>query len=153
MKHKEVLTMLIKDMGIERPSMLEIGTFVGDTCDHLLSEIPSLTVTTIDSRLNGGNRGLESESRKKFIEVDSAFARNCLKESFDIVWIDAGHNFINVVSDILNYYPFVKYKGIVGGHDYGSPFYTGVTRAVDLFFPEAEKGDDLTWWIKKEKGC
>jgi predicted O-methyltransferase YrrM len=61
-------------------------------------------------------------------------------ESLDFVYIDASHDYDNVVKDINAWYPKIKPSGILAGDDYG---WSGVERAVkgkfgDNFIVEAK---------------
>ncbi len=52
--------------------------------------------------------------------------------SLDFVYIDAAHDFNNVMLDLIHWVPKVKIGGIVSGHDY-RVFPDGVLRAVDSY--------------------
>lgn len=71
-------------------------------------------------------------------------------EYFDIIYIDASHQYEDVRNDIKHWYPKLKYNGIICGDDYiaGWP---GVVQAVDEYF----KGNINTignqqWWHMKK---
>ena len=52
--------------------------------------------------------------------------------SLDFIFIDASHDYENVLKDITAWYPKIKHKtGIISGHDIGFP---SVRRAVEEFF-------------------
>jgi hypothetical protein len=53
---------------------------------------------------------------------------------FDCVFIDAGHEYNDVIKDLIAWYPKIKKGGIICGHDYDDPNWTGVTQAVNDFF-------------------
>lgn len=53
-------------------------------------------------------------------------------ESIDFVFIDAAHDYDNVIADIHAWFPKVKKGGVIAGHDY--PDWAGVKKAVDEFF-------------------
>jgi hypothetical protein len=53
-------------------------------------------------------------------------------ESLDFVYIDASHEYEDVIKDLHAWYPKIKKGGYIGGHDYH--FYPGVRRAVNEFF-------------------
>lgn len=53
--------------------------------------------------------------------------------SLDFVFIDASHEYSDVLTDINVWFPKVKNGGMFCGHDY-SPNWPGVCRAVDEFF-------------------
>ena len=74
-------------------------------------------------------------------------------ESLDFVFIDAGHDYESVITDIKNWYPKVKNNGIIAGHDYIG--YTDVKKAVDEFFGENNIRLHLvhagTWIVEKNE--
>jgi hypothetical protein len=55
-------------------------------------------------------------------------------ESLDFCFIDASHDYDNVIADIHAWFPKVKQGGVIAGHDY--PDWEGVKKAVDEFFGE-----------------
>lgn len=65
---------------------------------------------------------------------------------FDIVFIDACHDYPCIKSDLLNWLPKVKDGGIISGHDIGFP---GVSQAVSETF-ESDKINiqELSWWVQ-----
>ena len=67
-------------------------------------------------------------------------------ESLDAVFIDADHSYEAVKMDIQNWMPKVRKGGILAGHDYNSAW-SGVVRAVNEIFPEAQKIDSC--WLKQ----
>jgi len=52
-------------------------------------------------------------------------------ESFDMVWIDGGHEYEVIKRDIIFFRPLLKMYGQLCGHDY---YYPGVKRALDEVF-------------------
>ena len=52
--------------------------------------------------------------------------------SLDFVFIDASHDYENVIADIVAWYPKVKEGGVISGHDY--PTWEGVKKAVNEYF-------------------
>jgi hypothetical protein len=68
-------------------------------------------------------------------------------EFFDIVYLDASHDYDSVKKDIKAWYPKVRKGGILCGDDYISGW-PGVVRAVDEFFKPNKIGGQQ-WWIQK----
>jgi hypothetical protein len=69
------------------------------------------------------------------------------------VYIDGSHSYDFVKHDIEHYYPLVKARGIVGGHDY---YLVDVSRAVNEFVQKhgyRQNADFFIsfpdWWIIK----
>jgi tRNA A37 threonylcarbamoyladenosine dehydratase len=74
-------------------------------------------------------------------------------ESLDFVFLDASHEYENVKSDLIHWYPKIKYGGIIAGHDYCKEW-NGVVLAVNEFF-KGEKFEILknegTWVYAKNR--
>ena len=51
-------------------------------------------------------------------------------QSLDFIFIDASHTYDNVMDDLNYWYPKLKHRGIIAGHDYNND----VKLAVDEFF-------------------
>ena len=83
------------------------------------------------------------------IKNDSVLeSKNYDNEYFDIVYIDASHEYEYVIEDIKHWLPKVKKGGIICGDDY-TPAWSGVMRAVNEFFGEKIKVvGNQQWWVK-----
>ena len=89
------------------------------------------------------------EGKVKIIKNDSLNeCKNYPDSFFDIVYIDASHDYESVKEDILTWLPKVKQGGIICGDDYvhGWP---GVVKAVDeVFDGKVNKVGYQQWWVK-----
>lgn len=71
-------------------------------------------------------------------------------ETVDFVWVDAGHEYDEVMADLKAWWPRVKPGGVIGGDDFPMD---GVKRAVGEFFPHAEVVSETGWkWWRVRKG-
>ena len=72
--------------------------------------------------------------------------------TFDVVYIDAIHDYEHVSQDIKAWLPLVRKGGYIGGHDYSKKF-DGCIRAVAEAFPgkSVYQFADTSWLIKL--GC
>ena len=91
------------------------------------------------------------ENEVQFLRLTSAEAARLIPEHLDFVYIDGNHDYEYVKQDIANYYPKVKEKGVIGGHDFCKD-YLGVIRAVTEFAVSSSlllmvHNDD--WWVQK----
>lgn len=68
--------------------------------------------------------------------------------SVDVVFIDAGHTYDEVATDISLWRTRVKKGGIVAGHDYGQD-HEGVKKALDEAYPDGVTVEGTVWWIRK----
>lgn len=70
-------------------------------------------------------------------------------EYFNIVYIDASHEYEDVKKDVQSWYPKVKKGGFICGDDY-TRGWPGVVKAVDELLGEGVKViGNQQWWIKK----
>jgi predicted O-methyltransferase YrrM len=82
------------------------------------------------------------------VKMTSVEASNLYKDSsLDFVFIDAAHDYDNVLLDISNWSKKVKVGGILSGHDYS--WSEDVKRAVHTFFKEDEIEESEGCWIKR----
>ena len=71
--------------------------------------------------------------RKDSVEASKDFSDN----TFDAIFVDAGHGYNDVLQDLISWYPKVKNNGgIICGHDYD---WSGVNLAVNSFFSHLNK--------------
>lgn len=73
--------------------------------------------------------------------------QNFMSESFDLVYIDAAHDFDSVNEDIKQYLPKIKPGGIIAGHDYHH-VWPGVQEAVRKNLGEPDEVFRDTTWLK-----
>ena len=71
--------------------------------------------------------------------------------SVDFIWVDAGHEYDEVLADIKAWWPKLKVGGVMGGDDYPMD---SVKSAVKDFFPQHEVGSESgwQWWRVKKRG-
>ena len=55
--------------------------------------------------------------------------------SFDMIFIDAGHTYTNVVEDIMAWRPLLRDGGVLCGHDYIDAHHPDVVKAVNDYIP------------------
>ena len=73
-------------------------------------------------------------------------------ESVDFAFVDAGHDFHSVLSDLASWWPRIKPGGVLAGDDYGDPAWPEVTRAVQQFFRRNDLRSSLCpdcWQVNK----
>lgn len=87
----------------------------------------------------------------KIIKNDSLIeSKNYQDEYFDIVYIDASHDYESVKKDILHWLPKVKKDGIICGDDYVAGW-PGVVKAVnEVFNNKVNIIGNQQWWVQKK---
>jgi len=81
--------------------------------------------------------------RGKSVDV----SKNFENEYFDFIFIDAAHDYNNVLNDLKCWFPKLKKNGIIGGHDYY--FDNEVALAVNDFFKEQKiEINGPCWYVK-----
>lgn len=146
----------------------EIGVYKGEYSEILLSYNPDLHLYCVDawvpySYVQDSNT-IESCYQKTvrrlskynatIIRKSSMEALNDISDdSLDFVYIDAGHDFDNVMMDIICWSRKVRQGGIVSGHDYVS--HVGVVDAVNVYAKQHQLDFFVTtkdwpsfFWIK-----
>eukprot|EP00927_Polykrikos_kofoidii_P074627 TRINITY_DN70658_c0_g1_i1.p1 TRINITY_DN70658_c0_g1~~TRINITY_DN70658_c0_g1_i1.p1 ORF type:complete len:470 (-),score=55.14 TRINITY_DN70658_c0_g1_i1:21-1430(-) len=76
-----------------------------------------------------------------------------LSEDVDFVFVDAGHDYKSVMTDLESWWPRIRPGGVMGGHDFEYEQNIGggeVGKAVSVFFDSDVFLDSETvWWVPK----
>lgn len=141
-------TRLIRQIYGKQPLVgIEIGTGLGTNALNLLSElnidklycidpfVPYLdgTVGTQTNYLANSEKTIQKLAEHQnviFIRKYSADALTDIPKEVDFIYIDGNHNYEYVLGDLHNYFPLVRSKGVIAGHDVDWP---PVKKAVDDF--------------------
>jgi hypothetical protein len=126
----------------------EIGVRRAVNAMHICRRIPGVKLILVDPWVKYG-RSITKERAERHYQVslkrmkrfDTVFMRTTSMEavkqiadaSLDFVYIDALHDFNNVIMDLIHWSPKVKKGGVISGHDYVANVQTGVLRAVDAY--------------------
>lgn len=155
----------------------EIGTWKGANAEVMLQALPNISkLYCIDeykdyTEKRGDKLVLKSmaekhqksahkrlkkyDERVSFIRTNSLNAVISIPDNLDFVYIDGNHGYEFVKRDIECYYPKIKERGVLGGHDFSSGF-LGVPNAVFEFCNdkglELFGGRDGDWWVVKPQG-
>lgn len=148
------------------PLIVELGTYLGCSAAYLVSKMaPGTRLYSVDTFETYGN------SQKFFASAvlnlkacgvrDAVHLLSCRsweaaqffdEKEVDMVWIDAGHDFISVKGDLDAWHSRVKPGGILAGHDLSE---AAVKLAVERFcFAEKKEyhvyqpNGWMSWWIQ-----
>ena len=151
---------------------VEVGTWLGRSAAYMATEIANsaknikfFCVDTWEGSAEHKARGI-TEQRNLYVEfltniqpvqnfitpyrmMSHEAALLFADESLDFIFIDASHDYENVMIDLKSWYPKVKRGGAFAGHDY--PAWSGVKKAVDEFFTDKHeiKMQEACWIINK----
>lgn len=143
--------------------MIEVGCYIGESTRVWASNFKK--VYALDPWLKG--KGYDSSdvvSESMSIEVEYEFDKNLkdfnnvskivdfsynfskilANQSVDFIYIDACHQYKDVLQDIKLFLPKVKSGGYIGGHDYNPPT-PGVIQAVNECFDRKQIFSDSSW--------
>lgn len=119
----------------------EIGLSTGPTSKYLLERCNLSYYLLVDPDPHGDfpyNTKIWKYAHPKFVRILSNEAIHLVKNrSLDMVYIDANHSYETTKEDIEIWLPKIRVGGIICGHDYGSPDWPGVKKAVDEAFPSS----------------
>lgn len=153
---RSLLAKLLGELKFNRGA--EIGVHQGGYSVELLNANPDLLLYSIDpwAKYSGNPRQAQLDvfyekakanlskypgctiMREKSVEA----SKKVPDGSLDFVYIDAAHDFDNVMLDMLHWYPKVRKHGIFAGHDFWHLHYSGVIQAVEAFV----RGHDVRDW-------
>lgn len=66
----------------------------------------------------------------------------------DMVFIDGDHRYETVIKDIKKALELLKIGGMICGHDWNHPLWSGVSKAVTELLGEVDVEDTIWWKIK-----
>lgn len=152
--------------GISNLKMLEIGSYMGESTSMFAASGVFNEIHCIDP-FNGYEEANDFLN-KKWNEIDNEFkintrhfnnitihrdysyniSDNFEDNYFDLIYIDAAHDYDSVKKDIELYLP--KCKHIMAGHDYSSEW-PGVIMAVNEIFGKPDFNSADSSWLKKIK--
>lgn len=133
--------------GKKSPAILEIGTFKGHTTQAIAQNYPKISVWTVDlptgvlpvipdifaERPYYGKT--QSDSVITANNVTQVFADSGLplgiNQKFNLVFIDGGHSFLQLLNDTIVALELVKKGGIIVWHDYGDCYRHTLVRVLD----------------------
>lgn len=129
--------------------IVEIGCLYGGTTQILAKHAPGARIVSIED-FGWSPAGYPKNSAELFMEnmrrvgadnvrvmhADSRKAGREWREHIDLLWIDGGHSYPYVYSDL---YTFGQWADVIALHDYKNPEWLSVEKAVEVFvakFPQ-----------------
>lgn len=113
---------------------VEVGTRYGDLALEVLRARPDIHLTVVDNWQGkfADGEAICREKLKPYTDNENPLLSRCLvrkmdsaaqtsdqlTEYFDLVYIDAAHDYANVTADIEAWWPRVKKGGILAWHDH-----------------------------------
>ena len=159
----------------QHQSIVEVGCYMGRTTS-VLAETPGVVYAVDNFRgseehqpdlLRRQSSYLRDEFERnlnrhttsgkvKVVQLDSKTAAQALSHlSFDMIFIDASHDYENVKADILAWIPLLRDGGLLCGHDYGANRNVdtrGLERAVRELLPGFQVvNEESIWYIRVSK--
>lgn len=130
----------------ENGQIVEIGALYGASTMHLATNAPKATVVTIDefswtpsgypkasAELLLENLSANDVHNVNIIEGDSRVIGKQWTGIIDLLFIDGGHSYEFVKSDLDNFAPTAQ---VVALHDFDNPFWPTIRKAVEDFLQE-----------------
>lgn len=126
--------------------IVEIGTLYGGMTGVLALANPKARIITIDNFSWHPADDVETSEELLYENMEKIGAKNvtCITadslelwktwvSSIDLLWIDGGHSYKWVYSDLSNFGPFAQ---VIALHDYNNPFWKTIKQAIDDFLSQ-----------------
>lgn len=164
---RETLAKLFGQLGYKRG--VEVGTAQGLYAERLCKNNLGLKLISVDPQHTRQAALRYREAIKRLAPYDVEFMRMKSMDavgkfpdsSLDFVYIDARHEFDQVIMDIIHWVPKVRIGGIVSGHDfihhqYDGVIFTGAVEAytkahhIDPWYLTGFSDDTQSWfWVRE----
>lgn len=145
---RELLSQLAKEVP-NSGRILEIGCLYGGTTAVLAKSNPDVLVTSMDNfswtpegypeatieRFLDNMKSISAEN-VSVIKGDSTELWKDWSLPIDLLWIDGGHSYSYVYSDLTHFGKFAK---VIALHDYDNPAWASIRRAVETFLGKNPK--------------
>jgi len=122
---------------IQNGKIIEIGSWEGLSLSYIKSTIQTNNNKIWSVEINCNKRLAENTEKwgielicKSSVDASLTFPNGF----FDLIYIDASHQYEDVKADILAWMPKLRIGGIIAGHDYDH-FWPGVAKAVNELIP------------------
>jgi len=147
---------LIREFNVR--TFVEVGAESGKLSWLILNECDDVYTYLVDISFEACDLNAFRQFGMRFSilgmrSVDASFCVSFETCPLDMVYIDAGHSYLDVNEDLRAWYPRVRQGGVVAGHDYGHPNWPGVKQAVDEFVQKKGKklnvGEYFNFWFVK----
>lgn len=156
----EGLLALIETLPGERLTMVEVGSYAGESADLWAGSGKFSEIHCVDSWAFVGADQVEPRFQAvagrwprlirthRMPSVTAARVFRQAGQKIDLVYIDASHRYEAVAADIAAWLPLVRRPGWIAGHDFGGKF-PGVIRAVHERFDKPFRVfEDSSWLVK-----
>lgn len=132
-----------------------VDTWGGDASTRAALEAAGnriLTVMPPEYLFEEFQRNMEGHSNliiKRMKSLEAAASLN--GDKFDLIFIDAGHDYVEVKADVEAWRPHLAPGGLLAGHDYDPIKWPQVVRAVDELLPERKIAVDSIWMWRENQ--
>lgn len=158
---KEILSYLAEEASKSKHG-LEYGVYMGRSAHAMLKAAPMLHLWAAETFWVAGTqktteyflRDEIAQGRCEIIPKTSpevALQLEHMKGKLDFCWIDAGHRYEDVKTDIVSLFPLLKIGGVMLGHDLDTNPDNEVSQAVRRFLPGFTEPIHRLW--RYDKTC
>jgi predicted O-methyltransferase YrrM len=152
---------LCEHIGPQVTSVLEIGSAHGESAEIFTEMWPSAHIDCVDpwdtdrygdsAKHDFNKRHSWNAERVHKHRMTSMYFRKQVdaNKKYDVIYIDAMHDYTNVKADIEAWAPHVRDGGYLCGHDYNRVLWPGVIQAVHEQFGGADMVfQDSSWLVR-----
>jgi predicted O-methyltransferase YrrM len=127
-------------------SVYAVDTFRGSVREEAHQKLDQGEEDWLYKTFTRNTEGLQNLTVMRMTSLEAATYFKSIGRRFDLIFLDASHDYDSVKADILAWKPLLEEGGLLCGHD---RTWEGVSKAVTELIPRAAVGVGAIWYMRR----